>query len=356
MVIDPKVVERNLAAMAEYCRKHNLKLRPHTKTHKSIVMAKRQIAHGASGLTVAKLGEAEVMLQASNDLLIAYPAVDPYRSKRLAELARKNTIRVAIDSTFAADAIGKAAHEAGATVGVLVDLDVGFHRTGVQDTESAVSLAKYVASTPGLRYDGLFFFPGQLKSRGEPNVHEAAMKEISKFVRETIDAIARASLETKIVSGGSTPTALQSHFIPEMTEIRPGTYIYNDWNEGAPGLVREEDCAAQLLCTVISDAVPGKVVIDAGSKTLTQDRLGFDPEHGGHGHLPAYPQAKIVRLSEEHGEVDISQCDRKPKIGERVRVIPNHICPAINLEDVVWLKNDDGSVTSLTVDARGKLV
>ena len=106
-------------------------------------------------------------------------------------------------------------------------------------------------------------------------------------------------------------------------------------------MVKIEDCAAQLVCTVISDAVPGKVVIDAGSKTLTQDRLGCNPEHGGHGHLPAYPQAKIVRLSEEHGEIDITKCPTKPKIGERVRVIPNHICPCVNLQDVVWLKIDD---------------
>src|SRR5205807_8814909 len=167
-----------------------------------------------------------------------------------------------------------------------------------------------------------------------------------------IDALSRAGLQTSIVSGGSTPTAYSSHLVPEMTEIRPGTYIYSDWNCAATGKFAVEDCAAQLICTVVSDAVPNKVVIDAGSKALTSDRLGSDPERGGFGHLPDYPEARIVRLSEEHGEVDISRVPRRPALGERVRVIPNHICPAVNLQDRVWLRGEDGSVTALPVDAR----
>ena len=183
-------------------------------------MARRQIAHGASGLTVAKIGEADAMLQATNDILIAYPALDAYRSHRLAELAKKNTIRVAIDSAFAADAISAAAKVNGVTIGVLVDLDVGFHRTGVQDAEAAVALATHIASRPGLRYDGLFFFPGHLKSAADPNAHQAAMTQISTFVRQAKEAIAAAGLETKIVSGGSTPSGFQSHFIPEASDSR----------------------------------------------------------------------------------------------------------------------------------------
>ena len=355
MVIDTRVVERNLAKLAQYCAQHKLKLRPHTKTHKSIVMAKRQLAHGACGLTVAKIGEAEVMRQASQDLLLAYPALDPFRSNRVAELARECTMRVAIDSATAADVLSDAAKRAGSTLGILVDQDVGFHRTGLQSAAEAVALAQHVSKKPNLRLDGLFFYAGHLKCKTTPDQHADSMKEISAKLRETLDALSRAGLQTGIVSGGSTPTAYASHFIPELTEIRPGTYIYYDWNCAAPGLVRVEDCAAQLICTVVSDAVPNKVVIDAGSKTLTSDRLGMDPEHGGFGHLTDYPEARIVRLSEEHGEVDVSKCACRPKLGERVRVIPNHICPAVNLQDVVWLKGEDGTVTRLSVDARGKL-
>ena len=310
MVIDLQVVERNLDALGKYCAQHNLKLRPHTKTHKSIAMAKRQLAHGASGLTVAKIGEAEVMREASNDLLLAYPALDAFRFGAWRVAARELTLRVAIDSAQAADVLAQAAQSAGSKLGILVDMDLGFHRTGVQDVAAAVALAQHVAKKPGLRFDGLFYYPGHLKSSSSPDAHAEALKEMSAKLSETIDLLSRGGLQTGIVSGGSTPTAFQSHFCSALTEIRPGTYIFYDWNCAAPGQVRVEDCAAQLICTVVSDAVPNKVVIDAGSKTLTNDRLGCDVENGGYGHLPAYPEAKIVRLSEEHGEVDISKCAR----------------------------------------------
>jgi D-serine deaminase-like pyridoxal phosphate-dependent protein len=355
LVIDTVVVERNLETLGKYCAQHKLKLRPHTKTHKSISLAKRQLAHGATGLTVAKIGEAEVMREASNDLLLAYPALDAFRSAHAAELARELTLRVAIDSTQAAEVLAAAAKKAGSKIGILVDLDMGFHRTGVQDVATAVTIAQHVAKNTSLRFDGLFFYPGHLKSSSNPESHAGALKEISSKLSEAIDTLARSGLQCGIVSGGSTPTAFQSHFCPAQNEIRPGTYIFYDWNCAAPGQVRVEDCAAQLICTVVSDAVPNKVVIDSGSKTLTSDRLGSDPENGGFGHLPAYPEAKIVRLSEEHGEVDISKCARRPKLGERVRVIPNHICPCINLQDQVWFKHEDGSVHPMRVDARGKL-
>ena len=174
LVIDTRIVERNLSQLAQYCRQHKIGLRPHTKTHKSLVMAKRQLAHGAIGLTVAKVGEGEVMKQASKDLLVAYPALDEYRAKHIADLAHECTMRVAIDSTFAADALSAAAHRAGSTVGVLVDLDVGFHRTGVQDAATAVAVAQHVSKKPGLRFDGLFFYPGHLKAGSDPVGHKAA--------------------------------------------------------------------------------------------------------------------------------------------------------------------------------------
>ena len=234
------------------------------------------------------------------------------------ELARELTLRVALDTKLAVDVIGEAARRAGSTIGVLVDLDVGFHRTGVQSIRIALELAQHITKTNGLRFDGLFFYNGHLKSAAAPDAHAAALKEISSYIGEAIGAMSKAGLKVPIVSGGSTPTAFQSHYIPQLTEIRPGTYIFYDWNTAEPGQVGVEDCAAQLICTVVTDAVPGKVVLDAGSKTLTNDRLGSDPENGGYGHLPDYPEAKIVRLSEEHGEVDITPCARRPRLGERM--------------------------------------
>lgn len=162
-------------------------------------------------------------------------------------------------------------------------------------------------------------------------------------------------MEAKIVSGGSTPTAYFSHQFKNMTEFRPGTYIFHDMNGVHGGFATIEDCAARIVATVVSSAVPGQVVIDAGSKTLTSDRCGPAPE-SGHGYVVEYPEAKIVKLTEEHGQVDVRSSARTPKVGERVTVIPNHICPCINLQDVVWWKEGDEKPIAIDVQARGKVI
>ena len=156
ILIDGDVVRRNLQRMATYAREHGLRLRPHTKTHKSLMLARMQLEHGAAGLTVAKVGEAEVMAAVADDLLVAYPAVDRHRCAAFAALACGRTVRVAVDSAYAADALGAAAAEAGSVIGILVDLDVGLHRTGVQTPGETMVLARHVTRSPGLRLDGAF--------------------------------------------------------------------------------------------------------------------------------------------------------------------------------------------------------
>ncbi len=353
LVIDAAVVERNLARMADYCRAHGLGLRPHTKTHKSLHVARRQVEHDAIGLTVAKVGEAQTMSQASGDLLVAYPALDEPRTMRLAELAATVTVRVAIDSALAADALDAAARARGVVIGALVDLDVGFHRTGVQSPQAAVELARHVASRKDLRYDGLMVYPGHLGATRDEV--PGGLKKVAALTGEAVDRLARADLPPRIVSGGSTPTALLSHLVPHLTEIRPGTYVYNDWNTASAGWCAIDDCAARIICTVVSDAVPGKAVVDAGSKTLTSDRLMTDPQHGGHGYVVGFPDARVVRLTEEHGEIDVSRCPSRPRLGQRLSIVPNHVCPCVNLQDHVWLRRGDGGLELLRVDARGML-
>jgi len=353
LVIDLSKVERNIAQLAEYAREYGIDVRPHTKTHKSLKLAMRQIRAGAVGLTAAKVGEAEVMSAASRDLLVAFPAVDAYRCRRLAELARTGaTIRVAADSVEGIDALAAAARSAGAMIGVLVDLDVGFHRTGAPSAAASLELAQHVARSTSLRLDGIFFYPGHVWSPADQQVAE--LTRIDALLGEAIELWQRSGLQARIVSGGSTPTAYQSHLVTAQTEIRPGTYIFNDMNTVRAGFRSLDDCAAGLVCTVVSASIPGKVVIDAGTKTLTSDRNVTAPD-SGHGHVIEYPEAKIVRLSEEHGEVDVSGCTRRPRIGERVMVIPNHICPCVNLQDSAWLRQSDGSLTAMGVDARGRL-
>ena len=352
LVINAATVRRNLKRMADYAREHKLALRPHTKTHKSLQLARMQLELGAAGLTVAKAGEAQVMAQTGGDILLAYPPVDRARSESVAQLAKKHSVRVALDSLTAAKAISAAANSAQSTVGVLVDIDAGLHRTGVQSPAAALALAQDVQRLPGLRLDGLFFYPGHVWLTGEERVK--ALQTVDSILRETLDLWRKSGLEARIVSGGSTPTAVDSHRVTCGNEIRPGTYVFNDINCVVAKCATLEDCAARIICTVISDAVPGQVVLDAGTKTLTSDKCGPAPD-SGHGFIHEYPQAKITKLTEEHSQTDITQCGRAPKIGERVSVIPNHICPCVNLQDAIWWEESDGSLHKWNVDARGKL-
>jgi D-serine deaminase-like pyridoxal phosphate-dependent protein len=353
LVIHGPAVEANIQRMADYCASHRLNLRPHTKTHKSLHVAKLQIAAGAIGLTVAKVGEAEALATATSDLLIAYPLVDPSRCQRAAVLARDHTVRIAIDSLAAAERISAAASAAQSTIGLLIDADIGFHRTGLSDPVAAAELARQISRLPNVRLDGLHCYPGHVRgpSPQVPVQMTAGAEQISRM----LDAIHAAGFATPIVSAGSTPTAFHSHLHPRLTEIRPGTYVYYDRNGYQWQLCSLAQCAARVVATVVSTAVAAKAVIDAGSKTLSSDLCVGDASLG-YGLVLEYPAARIVRLTEEHGELDLSQVrGRTPQVGERLTVLPNHICPCINLQDRVWWHNGSGTVESLPVDARGRL-
>lgn len=358
ILIDADKVRRNLRRMADYATQHNLKLRPHTKTHKSLRIARMQLdgegrdAGGAWGLTVAKVGEAATMAEACGELLMAYPAVDPRRCAELAKLARGRTLRVAIDSAAAADALSAAAAQADVNIGILVDVDVGMHRTGVQSPQAARALAEHVDAAPGLSLDGIMFYPGHIGCRADDQT--PLLRAVDAILTETLGLWEQAGLPAGIVSGGSTPTAFQSHHVTRMTEMRPGTYVYNDMNCVRGGFVTLDDCAARIVATVVSDAVPGQVVLDAGTKTLTSDRCGPAPD-SGHGYICEYPEAKITKLTEEHGQVDITACGRKPRVGEQVTVIPNHICPCVNLQDRVYWLEPGGTPEPMPIDARGRV-
>jgi D-serine deaminase-like pyridoxal phosphate-dependent protein len=356
LVIDAAVAVSNIAKLADYARQHGINVRPHTKTHKSVEMARAQLAAGAVGLTVAKVGEAEALLPAFDgrepDILLAYPAVDEARTRRLAALAHDAVIRVAVDTPLAIERLATAASAAGSRLGVLVDLDVGMGRTGVATAAALLDLARAVDGQPGLRLDGIFCYPGHV---WHPVAEQAApLTMVAARLAEAIDCFDRAGLCRGIVSGGSTPSAYQSHLVPQVTEIRPGTSIYNDMNTVHGGFCKLTECAARIVATVVSDAVAGQVVLDGGTKTFTSDRCVPRPD-AGHGFIMEYPEAVVTKLSEEHGQVDVRGCPRPPRVGERVSVIPNHICPCVNLQDRVWWREADGMVRPLTIDARGRL-
>jgi D-serine deaminase-like pyridoxal phosphate-dependent protein len=352
LIIDSATVDRNLERMAVYADSHEFDVRPHAKTHKSKQFGAAQIAAGAVGLTVAKVGEAEVMATVADDLLVAYPTIGRDPANRLAKLARHVTLRVATDSAESAEALAAAARRVSATIGLLVDVDMGLGRTGVQTPGAALKLAQLVDRTAGLRLDGICCYPGHVW--GPPGEQQAALVALSNRLGQIVDLWAEHGLEARIISGGSTPTAYQSHWVEDLTEIRPGTYIFNDMNLVHGGFCTLDDCAARVVATVVSTAVPGQFVLDAGSKTLSSDRCVPAPD-SGHGYVCEYPEARIAKLSEEHAQVDARDCQRQPKIGEQVTIIPNHICPVVNLQDFVWVRTADGPLEKTPVEARGKV-
>jgi D-serine deaminase-like pyridoxal phosphate-dependent protein len=308
-----------------------------------------QLAAGAIGLTAAKVTEAEAVSGPGEDILLAYPPVGHARAERLAALARNRTVRAAVDSLTAIESTSAAASAANTTIGLLVDLDVGMGRTGVKTPAESLILAQAIEHAPSLRLDGIMIYPGHIWQPADQQ--RDALQAVSQLVEQTVDLWKRQGLAATIISGGSTPTAFQSHLIPQLTEIRPGTYVFNDMNTVRGGYCGLEDCAARIVATVISDAVSGQVVIDAGSKTLTSDLCGPAPT-SGHGHVVEYPEAKIMRLTEEHGQIDVTAYDSPPTVGERVTIIPNHICPCVNLQDQVWWLEPKEPPRELKVDAR----
>ncbi len=350
LVIDAATVQRNIARMSEYGASKNLKIRPHTKTHKSRLMARWQMNAGASGLTVAKAGEAEIMAQVCEDVFVAYPAIGEARLKRLTQVAREIRVRVAVDSLEAATLIDDAARQATVEMDVVIDIDVGFHRTGVVGPASAITLAEHLGRCKNLNLLGLMCFPGHIK----PNAAPETWKEYADCLGEIIQQLRQKGFCTDVISGGSTPTAYQSHINSWLNEIRPGTYIYNDMNEVRLGVATLDDCAAQVLATVISHSGKQKIVVDAGSKMLSSDRCSPDPESGW-GYVVEMPQAKVVRLSEEHGEIQLPEDVVVPKIGSRITIIPNHVCVCVNLQETAWLYSN-GELTQFEIDARGMLV
>jgi D-serine deaminase-like pyridoxal phosphate-dependent protein len=350
LLIDEVILTRNIERMADYCREHNLALRPHTKTHKSLEIARRQLAAGAVGLTVAKPGEARVMDETGASLLIAYPPIIPACLTAIEELRWRGDIIVALDSFVAVERLESILSRNGPGVGALVDIDIGLGRTGVSNPEASTQIAERIVACAELRLDGLFCYPGHITElpdeQGEP------IARATEVLRRHLDAWVANGLQATIVSGGSTPSAYNSHLMTGITEVRPGSYVFNDANTLRGRHCLLADCAARIVTTVVSDAVPGQVIVDAGSKALARDQC-FPQPVTGYGFVLEYPEARVKSLSEEHGQIDISQCSRKPRIGERVSIIPNHICPAVNLTDVMWLRTTGGSLKELRVDARG---
>jgi D-serine deaminase-like pyridoxal phosphate-dependent protein len=344
LLVDLDIFERNLKRVADYAAEHKLRLRPHTKTHNSSEVARMQLDLGAAGLTVAKIGEGEVLMESlpALDLLVAFPIFGPTKVERLKKLSQKTPITVALDSLSAAMQLS------GVEAGILMEIDVGLGRVGVTPAV-ALELSRAIQQIRGLRFRGITFYPGHIKSE-DPE----AIAALSRMIASTVENFSRAGLAPEIVSGGSTPALFHSHEVEGLNEIRPGTYVYNDLNTVNSGACELADCAASVLVTVVSTPRQGTMIVDGGSKTFSSDRLNLSNEVT-FGRVVESPGCRFHKMNEEHGFIDVSQSEKVIRAGEKIRIVPNHVCVVMNLHEKVYgIRN--GEVERVwNVEARGKL-
>ena len=340
VLIDLDQVEANLRRAQNYADAHGLKLRPHIKTHKIPELARRQLELGAVGITCQKLGEAEVMADAGiDDILITFNLMGRSKLQRLVALARRTRLSVTLDNAVVAGEIDAAMREAGLRLPVLIECDTGAARCGVRSPEEAVELARLVVGLGGLELAGLMTYP----ARGRVPVTAA-------WLAEAVAGLRAAGLEAKQVSTGGSPDLYRAHEVAVATEHRPGTYIYHDRDQARASLGLEA-CAMVVLATVVSRPTEGRAILDAGSKTLSSDLNGLE----GYGFVREYPQLVLAGFSEEHGHVDCSASNARPRIGERVTVVPNHACAVTNLHEVIYGVRGNRVERAFRVAARGRV-
>jgi D-serine deaminase-like pyridoxal phosphate-dependent protein len=352
VLIEADTLDRNLRTMSDYCLGRHLSLRPHTKTHKIPEIAKLQIKYGARGITVAKLAEAEVMADAGiDDIVVVYPIWGESKWNRLTALAKRIRISVAMDSLLIAETISKWASLAEVEVGVRVEFDTGFGRCGLPLEQSSVEIADRIRALPNLRWEGISFYPGQIM--GTRAIREKDIEVENRKLDRLYSLLDAAAIPYPVVSGGNTPAALESHRFHGVTEIRPGTYVFNDRNTVDAEAATYADCAATVLATVVSTSVPHRAIIDAGSKMLSGDQL-LTGERRHFGYVLGPPGLELEDLSEEHGHLAVPESN-SIRLGDRIRVVPNHICPCINLQDRVYLISGEQVLEEWRVAGRGKV-
>lgn len=352
LVVDETMMHRNISEMAALAKSLGVSLRPHIKTHKTPQIALLQVASGAVGITVAKLGEAEVMAAAGiDDILIAYSIVGELKMRRLIKLMERARVIAAVDSLTVAERLSDAMVGANRVLDISIEVNTGQDRAGVLAGEAALALALDVARLPGLRVVGIFSHEGHANHQPRDLIKSVAMEAGQRMV-ETAEAIRRHGIDLQIVSVGSTPAASFTSSVSGITEMRPGTYVFRDASGFQFGTYGPDRCAARLVATVVSRPAVDRCIIDTGSKSLTMDK---NAGHPGHGYIVGHPRAIIARLSEEHGVVEIPEDEEGLAIGDRVEVIPNHICPVVNLMDELAIVREGLIVDRWPVAARGKI-
>jgi D-serine deaminase-like pyridoxal phosphate-dependent protein len=374
VLIDRAKAARNIERMQAEANARGIRLRPHTKTHKSPVVARWQLDRGAIGICCAKLGEAEVFADAGfTDIRLPYP-INPANADRVIALLDRTRLSFIVDHPAVAQQWSEVMTRAGRSVDILIKVDVGFHRCGVDpDTRETLGTLTRIASLKGLNFKGLLSHAGQTyHAHSEDELRTIAIAE-ARVLGDLAERCKKAGVPVEEVSAGATPPARFSIQQKEFTEYRPGNYVYFDRTQVALGAATHSDCALTVLATVVSKPVKGRLILDSGSKTLTNDGArGFAPAPG-HGTVLRLPGGRsssggemlsgnlvidddllIERLSEEHATVKVLSGSTDLEPGDRVRIIPNHSCVVSNLVDQAWLVDGD-AVEPLPIAARGRI-
>ncbi|MCD9025869.1 alanine racemase [Cohnella silvisoli] len=356
LLIDVDKMEANIRHMAMIADRHHKKLRPHAKTHKMPAVARKQLQAGAAGITVAKVSEAEVMAaNGIDDIFIAYPIVTASKIERVLALAGKvNRLIVGIDSLEGAMQLSQTATKANAVIEVRLEIDTGMRRTGVL-YEDSLHLASRIHALDHLNLSGIFTFRGAFMN-GAPTLDlRSAGIEEGNLMAELAEKMKAQGIPISDVSVGSTPTAEYAAEVNGVTEIRPGTYVFQDQMQARLGVCTLDQCAGTVLATVVSRPSPNYAVIDGGSKTFATDvQPNTEPlQLRGFGHILGAPDAVLERLSEEHGVIRLNG-NQPWKIGEQIQIVPNHICSTVNLHNnVYWV--DGERIEKVKVLGRGML-
>jgi D-serine deaminase-like pyridoxal phosphate-dependent protein len=355
VAIDGAGVERNIEKMAGIAVRSGVALRPHVKTHKIPAIARAQVEAGAAGITVAKVSEAEVMADAGlEDIFIAYPLVAEAKIRRALALSlRIERLILGVDSLEGARRLSAAAGDR--VLEVRLEVDTGLRRTGVAYDE-AVELAQEIRAFGNLDLLGIYTYRGAVLG-GSPTLDcEGAGLEEGDLMVSLAGRMRERGIEIRDVSLGSTPTAEYAAGVEGVTEIRPGTYVFYDRMQARLGACSLGECAATVVCTVVSRPSEDLAVIDGGSKTFATDvQPGTDPLNlEGFGHVAGYPGAVLERLTEEHGMLAVTG-EHDLGVGDTLRIIPNHVCSTVNLHDALYLAGRDGTVEEVRVAARGKV-
>jgi D-serine deaminase-like pyridoxal phosphate-dependent protein len=351
-LVDVTVLEANLSRMAGRIAGTDATHRPHSKTHKTREIAERQLAHGARGLTVAKLGEAEAFIEAGfEDLLIAYPLVGRTKLERLLGLLDRAAIRFTVDSVEGARGASEVLGPAGVTVDVLIELDAGIGRTGVPSVEDVLALAERVDAMPGLRVAGVLSFAAGYVEGAERQREVGAAE--GEAVARAVAKLQGAGHQATIASCGSTPTSPHAASVLGVTEVRAGNYVFHDRMQVKLGVARPEDCALTILATVVSRPRDRRYVVDAGLKTFAGEDFGW----GTYGEILGRPDVQVTFANEEHGVIVLADGVPDPgyAIGERVRIIPDHACGTANMHDELVAVEGERVIETWPLISRGRL-